>query len=161
MPSYWLILARMVRSIDLHIHDVHPCSLPVNLDGPHDNPSTMLRTCFDPESSHVIPALIHPLKWICDKRLEARERGDPLTGSHSPADGCVQGGQAEIVAWGDGSPTREFLHCGRCGRRHPSFDCTQDKAGNRAPQSERPHQSRQLVRDMSSANARDQHQVPD
>jgi GDP-L-fucose synthase len=52
--------------------------LPVNLYGPRDN--------FDPESSHVIPALIR-------KCVEARERGDD-----------------EIVAWGDGSPTREFLY---------------------------------------------------
>lgn len=41
---------------------------------------------FDPASSHVIPALIR-------KCLEAKERGDH-----------------EIVAWGDGSPTREFLY---------------------------------------------------
>jgi GDP-L-fucose synthase len=41
---------------------------------------------FDPGSSHVIPALIR-------KCVEARERGD-----------------AELVVWGDGSPTREFLH---------------------------------------------------
>lgn len=41
---------------------------------------------FDPASSHVIPALIR-------KCLEAKERGD-----------------REIVAWGDGSPTREFLY---------------------------------------------------
>jgi GDP-L-fucose synthase len=41
---------------------------------------------FDPASSHVIPALIR-------KCLEAKERGD-----------------SEIVAWGDGSPTREFLY---------------------------------------------------
>jgi nucleoside-diphosphate-sugar epimerase len=53
----------------------------------------MLRTGFDPESSHVIPALIRPLKWICDKRLEAKARGEQ-----------------EITAWGDGSPTREFLY---------------------------------------------------
>ncbi len=52
--------------------------LPVNLYGPRDN--------FDPESSHVIPALIR-------KCLEAKARGD-----------------REIVAWGDGSPTREFLY---------------------------------------------------
>ena len=52
--------------------------LPVNLYGPGDN--------FDPESSHVIPALIK-------KCLDARERGDD-----------------HIVAWGDGSPTREFLY---------------------------------------------------
>ncbi len=52
--------------------------LPVNLYGPGDN--------FDPESSHVIPALIR-------KCVEARQRGEH-----------------EIVAWGDGSPTREFLY---------------------------------------------------
>jgi GDP-L-fucose synthase len=40
---------------------------------------------FDPASSHVIPALIR-------KCLEAQERGEK-----------------EIVVWGDGSPTREFL----------------------------------------------------
>jgi len=52
--------------------------LPVNLYGPRDN--------FDPESSHVIPALIR-------KCIEAKERGD-----------------SQIVAWGTGSPTREFLY---------------------------------------------------
>jgi GDP-L-fucose synthase len=52
--------------------------LPVNLYGPRDN--------FDPESSHVIPALIR-------KCLEAKARGEQ-----------------EITAWGDGSPTREFLY---------------------------------------------------
>lgn len=41
---------------------------------------------FDLESSHVIPALIR-------KCLEAKERGDET-----------------IVAWGDGTPTREFLY---------------------------------------------------
>ena len=52
--------------------------LPVNLYGPGDN--------FDPESSHVIPALIK-------KCVEAIERGDDA-----------------IEVWGDGSPTREFLY---------------------------------------------------
>jgi GDP-L-fucose synthase len=52
--------------------------LPVNLYGPGDN--------FNPETSHVIPALIR-------KCVEAREAG---------AD--------EVVVWGDGSPTREFLY---------------------------------------------------
>ena len=56
--------------------------LPVNLYGPGDN--------FDPQSSHVIPALIR-------KCLEAMERGEP-----------------EIVCWGDGSPTREFLYVEDC-----------------------------------------------
>lgn len=51
--------------------------LPVNLYGPHDN--------FDPESSHVIPALIR-------KAVEARDS------------------EAErIVAWGSGKASREFL----------------------------------------------------
>ena len=52
--------------------------LPTNLYGPGDD--------FDPEASHVIPALIR-------KCLEAAERGDET-----------------IEAWGDGSPTREFLY---------------------------------------------------
>jgi GDP-L-fucose synthase len=51
--------------------------LPVNLYGPRDN--------FDPESSHVIPALIR-------RCLEAEERGDK-----------------ELVVWGTGQATREFL----------------------------------------------------
>jgi len=41
---------------------------------------------FDPRTSHVIPALIR-------KCLEAVERGDE-----------------EVVLWGDGTPTREFLY---------------------------------------------------
>lgn len=45
---------------------------------------------FDLESSHVIPALIR-------KCLEAIERGEP-----------------EIVCWGDGTPTREFLYVEDC-----------------------------------------------
>jgi GDP-L-fucose synthase len=44
------------------------------------------RDNFDPASSHVIPALIR-------KCLEARARGDD-----------------DVVVWGDGSPTREFLY---------------------------------------------------
>ena len=52
--------------------------LPVNLYGPGDN--------FDPETSHVIPALIK-------KCLDARDEG-----------------RDEIVVWGDGSATREFLY---------------------------------------------------
>src|SRR5512142_1798785 len=51
---------------------------PVNLYGPRDN--------FDPQSSHVIPALIR-------KCVEARERGEK-----------------QIVVWGTGAASREFLH---------------------------------------------------
>jgi GDP-L-fucose synthase len=52
--------------------------LPVNLYGPRDN--------FDPQTSHVIPALIK-------KCVDARERGDKF-----------------IECWGTGAPTREFLY---------------------------------------------------
>ncbi len=52
--------------------------LPVNLYGPGDN--------FDPESSHVIPALIR-------KMTEA-----------------VASGATSVTLWGDGTPTREFLY---------------------------------------------------
>jgi GDP-L-fucose synthase len=48
------------------------------------------RDNFDLETSHVIPALIR-------KTVKARERGDE-----------------EIVLWGDGSPTREFLYVDDC-----------------------------------------------
>ena len=44
------------------------------------------RDNFDLETSHVIPALIR-------KCMEAQERGD-----------------SEIIAWGTGRPTREFLY---------------------------------------------------
>lgn len=56
--------------------------LPVNLYGPRDN--------FDPESSHVIPALIR-------KCVEAVE-------NHAP----------EIEVWGSGSASREFLYVDDC-----------------------------------------------
>src|SRR6478672_11390283 len=52
--------------------------LPVNLYGPRDN--------FDPESSHVIPALIR-------RFVEARDAKAPV-----------------VEVWGDGSATREFLY---------------------------------------------------
>ena len=48
------------------------------------------RDNFDLESSHVIPALIR-------KMVEARDRGEE-----------------EVVLWGDGSPTREFLYVEDC-----------------------------------------------
>jgi GDP-L-fucose synthase len=58
--------------------------LPVNLYGPRDN--------FNPESSHVIPALIR-------KALEAKDSRAP-----------------EMVCWGTGSATREFLFVEDCAR---------------------------------------------
>ncbi len=50
------------------------------------------RDNFDLETSHVIPALIR-------KMLEAQQRGE-----------------SEIELWGDGSPTREFVHVRDCAR---------------------------------------------
>ena len=58
--------------------------LPVNLYGPRDN--------FNPESSHVIPALVR-------KAIEAKE---------SKSD--------SMVCWGSGSATREFLYVSDCAR---------------------------------------------
>lgn len=58
--------------------------LPVNLYGPRDN--------FDPQSSHVIPALIR-------KMVEAREAGSP-----------------EVTLWGTGQASREFLYVDDCAR---------------------------------------------
>ncbi len=52
--------------------------LPVNLYGPEDN--------FDPQSSHVIPALIHKV-WQAQNQQKH-----------------------QLLVWGDGSPTREFLY---------------------------------------------------
>src|SRR5882724_602489 len=56
--------------------------LPANLYGPGDN--------FDPESSHVIPALIR-------KCIEARESGASF-----------------VEAWGTGNASREFLYVDDC-----------------------------------------------
>jgi GDP-L-fucose synthase len=52
--------------------------MPTNLYGPGDN--------FDPQTSHVIPALLGKFAEACAKR--------------SP----------EVVVWGSGEPRREFLH---------------------------------------------------
>ena len=54
------------------------CLFPVNLYGPRDN--------FDPEYSHVIPALIK-------KCIDA-----------------VRNNDSQIIVWGTGKPTREFLY---------------------------------------------------
>jgi len=56
--------------------------LPVNLYGPRDN--------FDPDSSHVIPALIR-------KCLEAKQAGRPI-----------------LEVWGTGAASREFLYVDDC-----------------------------------------------
>ena len=62
------------------------CLFPVNLYGPGDN--------FDPESSHVIPALIK-------KCVDAQR---PVSDSRFPTH------DSRIIVWGTGKPTREFLY---------------------------------------------------
>jgi GDP-L-fucose synthase len=52
--------------------------MPTNVYGPYDN--------FDPQTSHVLPALIHRFH-------QAKIRGD-----------------AEVTIWGTGTPRREFVH---------------------------------------------------
>lgn len=74
--------------------------LPVNLYGPRDN--------FDPESSHVIPALIR-------KFLEAQGKvGNTqyAPGSSKTAYSLVPTSQSSptVTVWGTGKPTREFLY---------------------------------------------------
>jgi GDP-L-fucose synthase len=60
-------------------HGVHWISaMPTNLYGPHDN--------FDPQSSHVLPALIRRFHVAKESRAN------------------------EVVLWGTGTPMREFLH---------------------------------------------------
>ncbi len=56
--------------------------MPVNLYGPRD--------CFDPQRSHVVPALIR-------RFMEARAQG-----------------QQEVVAWGSGQVSRELLYVEDC-----------------------------------------------
>jgi len=60
-------------------YNLNSCVIvPTNLYGPYDN--------FNPDSSHVIPALIR-------KFIEAKDRNLP-----------------NVTCWGDGSATREFLY---------------------------------------------------
>lgn len=68
--------------------------MPVNLYGPGDH--------FDPEISHVIPALIK-------KFIDARNRREK-----------------KIVAWGTGTATREFLHVRDCARAIAVAACVDD-----------------------------------
>ena len=69
--------------------------LPVNLYGPGDN--------FDPNSSHVIPALIK--KCVdAERGAQSAERKAPSALPHAPCS------QPSITVWGTGKPTREFLY---------------------------------------------------
>ncbi|MFQ5842588.1 MAG: GDP-L-fucose synthase family protein [Thermodesulfobacteriota bacterium] len=88
--------------------------LPVNLYGPGDN--------FDPESSHVIPALI---RKCVDAVHQTEDRGSRLDAKSSPpkpqASNLISPPAPlspptsnlkppSITVWGTGKPTREFLY---------------------------------------------------
>ncbi|KAB8168515.1 NAD-dependent epimerase/dehydratase family protein [Streptomyces sp. 3MP-14] len=67
-----------VRSYRRQFGRSYIAAMPTNLYGPRDN--------FDPETAHVLPALI--------RRFDEARRAD----------------RAEVTLWGSGRPRREFLH---------------------------------------------------
>jgi GDP-L-fucose synthase len=68
----------MTRAYNKQFGTNYICVMPTNLFSEHDN--------FDPETSHVLPGMIH-------KFTEA-----------------VIEGKEEVILWGDGSPRRELLY---------------------------------------------------
>lgn len=68
--------------------------VPVNMYGEGDN--------FDPDSSHVIPALIRKFEHPDVPSFEKVSRGDYA--------------QSTVTLWGTGSASREFLHASDCAR---------------------------------------------
>lgn len=74
---------KLCQSYNRQYHTRFYCVMPTNLYGPRDN--------FDPETSHVLPALIR-------KFHAAKQHKDA-----NPAD-------ASVTVWGTGAPRREFLH---------------------------------------------------
>lgn len=80
--------------------------LPVNLYGPGDN--------FDPQTSHVIPAMIR--KFVAQApRLQSSDAppDDNCDEGEAPSSGR-QGARNTVTLWGDGTPTREFLYVRDC-----------------------------------------------
>jgi GDP-L-fucose synthase len=87
--------------------------LPVNLYGPRDN--------FDPETSHVIPALIRKIVDAMGgiesalkrmQRLNEPDEPDEQNRRHEPE--RPDKPDQPIVVWGTGKPTREFLYVEDC-----------------------------------------------
>lgn len=74
--------------------------LPVNLYGPRDN--------FDPESSHVIPALIRKCLEAVDRQEDGGLRLEARTLTSQPPTSNLE--PPTITVWGSGKPTREFLY---------------------------------------------------
>ena len=73
--------------------------LPVNLYGPRDN--------FDPETSHVIPALIR--KFI-DAKVTVSGKQESVSSNAAYCLVPTSDSPPTVVVWGTGKPTREFLY---------------------------------------------------
>jgi GDP-L-fucose synthase len=74
--------------------------LPANLYGPRDN--------FDPQSSHVIPALIH--KFIkAQREVGSKQKAVGSNSAHSIVPTSYSA-PPSVVVWGTGKATREFLY---------------------------------------------------
>jgi len=74
--------------------------LPVNLYGPRDN--------FDPDSSHVIPALIRKCVDAMHQTEDRGSRSEANTPRLQPQSSNLH--PPSVVVWGTGTPTREFLY---------------------------------------------------
>jgi len=74
--------------------------VPTNIYGPRDN--------FDPESSHVIPALIH--KFIKAQREASSKQKAVGSNSAYSIVPTSYSPPPSVVIWGTGKPTREFLY---------------------------------------------------
>ncbi|MDP3040974.1 MAG: NAD-dependent epimerase/dehydratase family protein, partial [Deltaproteobacteria bacterium] len=73
--------------------------LPVNLYGPGDN--------FDPESSHVIPALI---KKFIDAKNIAKSKQKAVSSNTADCVLPTSDSPPAVVVWGTGKASREFLY---------------------------------------------------
>jgi len=73
--------------------------LPVNLYGPKDN--------FDPETSHVIPALI---KKFIDAKVTVSGKQESVSSNAAYCLVPTSDSPPTVVVWGTGKPTREFLY---------------------------------------------------
>jgi GDP-L-fucose synthase len=77
--------------------------LPVNLYGPGDN--------FDPETSHVIPALI---KKFMDAKVTVSGKQESVSSNAAYCLVPTSDSPPTVVVWGTGKPTREFLYVEDC-----------------------------------------------
>jgi len=77
--------------------------LPVNLYGPGDN--------FDPETSHVIPALI---KKFIDAKVPVSSKQESVSSNATCCIAPTSDSPPSVVVWGTGKATREFLYVEDC-----------------------------------------------